>query len=180
MAIKEKEIYKGKIIKQKKGIIKVFDSFFKKDKFKNIVEIGTGNGIFSTYFASKAKDMDASFITYDIKSISNKVKKEIIILGASVVTCDINKNTDVDRIVLNKGRFLLLNDGGLKVPQFFRFAKLIKVNDMILTHDYYKDRESESGIIIIEDVKECIEENNLEIINEKIFDNHIWLCVIKR
>ena len=109
-----------------------------------------------------------------------RVKKEIIELGASVVTCDINKTTAVEDMIANEGRFLLLNDGGFKVPEFLRFAKLIKVGDIILTHDYYKDRSSTGGIVVIEDVKECIEKNNLEIIHEKIFDNHLWLCVIKR
>ena len=47
MAIKDKEIYKGRTIKQVKGIIKIFDSFFEKEKFQNIIEIGTGNGVFS-------------------------------------------------------------------------------------------------------------------------------------
>lgn len=180
MAIKEKEIYKGKIIKQKKGIIKVFDSFFKKDKFVNIVEIGTGTGVFSTYFAFRAKEMGASFTTYDIKSISNKIKKELIELGTNVVTCDVNKDTAIEDIIANEGRLLLLNDGGLKIPQFLRFGKLIKKDDIILSHDYYKNREVSSGIIIIEDVKECVEKNNLEIINEELFDNYLWLCVIKR
>jgi hypothetical protein len=178
MAIKKnKEVYKGKIIKQKKGIVKVFDSFFKKEKFKNIVEIGTGNGAFSTYFAKKAKDMGSSFITYDIKKISKKVEKELLMLGGTVVTCDINKSTDVENIIADEGRFLLLNDGGLKVPEFLRFAKLIKVCDIILTHDYYKDRKTTAGIVVIEDVKKCIEKNNLEIINEELFDDALWLCV---
>ena len=107
MVVKEREIYKGKVIKQKKGTIKIFDSFFEKEKFKNMVEIGTGNGIFSTYFASKAKKMGSSFTTYDINSISNKIKRMLIELNADVVTCDINKNTDIENIITDKKRFLL-------------------------------------------------------------------------
>ena len=119
MAIKDKEVYKGQTIKQVRGIIKVFDKFFEKEKFNHIVEIGTGNGVFSIYFALKAHEMGADFITFDIKAISAKVKKEITGLGAQVITCDITNNVRIDTIIERSGRCLLLNDGGLKVPEFF-------------------------------------------------------------
>ena len=180
MAIKNKETYKGKIIKQVKGIVKIFDSFFEKEKFDHIIEIGTGNGAFSIYFASKAHEMGASFITYDIKRISSKIKKELTSRNAKVVTCDINKNTDIDDILKN-GRCLILNDGGLKVPEFHRFSKILKKDDIMMSHDYYKGRTTSSGgTVIISDVKEYIQENNLEVINEKMFDKFLWLCVVKR
>jgi len=180
MAIKDKEIYKGRTIKQVKGIIKIFDSFFEKEKFQNIIEIGTGNGVFSTYFADKAKSINSSFTTFDIRPINAKIKKELKDLNANIFTCDINKNYHIEDIVLSEGRCLVLNDGGLKVPQFLRFSKLIKKDDIILTHDYYKNGKSIAGRIVIEDVEDCINENNLEIIKENLFDEAIWLCVIKR
>lgn len=180
MAIKNKEKYKGRFIKQVKGVVDVFDSFFKKEKFKNIVEIGTGNGVFSTYIAAKAKSINSSFTTFDIKPIGAKIKKELVDLNANVFTCDVNKNCDIEDIISSDGRCLILNDGGLKVPQFFRFSKLVKKDDIILTHDYYKNGKSAGGSIVIEDVKECIKDNNLKIINEKMFDKFLWLCVIKR
>ena len=62
-AIKDKEKYKGRFTKQVKGVIDVFDSFFEIEKFDNIVEIGSGNGVFSTYLAGKAKDTKSLFLT---------------------------------------------------------------------------------------------------------------------
>lgn len=180
MAIQNKEKYKGRFIKQVIGVMDVFDSFFEREKFKNIVEIGTGNGVFSTYVATKAKDINSSFTTFDIKPISAKIKKELINLNAKIFTCDVNENFYIEDIVSSKGRCLILNDGGLKVPQFFRFSKLIKKDDIILTHDYYKGGKTSGGSIVIEDVKECIKNNNLEIINEKMFDKFLWLCATKR
>ena len=180
MAIKNKEIYKGKVIKQVRGIVKIFDRFFEKEKLDHIVEIGTGNGAFSIYFASKAHEMGSSFITYDIKRISSKIKKEITARNAKVITCDINENTYIDDILKN-GRCLILNDGGLKVPEFHRFSKIMKKDDIMMSHDYYKGRtQSSGGTVILSDVKECIQENNLEVINEKMFDKFLWLCVVKR
>jgi hypothetical protein len=180
MAIKNKEKYKGSYIKQVIGIIDVFDSFFEREKFKNIVEIGTGNGVFSTYFAAKAKDINSSFTTFDIRSVSPKMKQELINLDAEIIICDINKNSYIEDIICREGRCLILNDGGLKVPQFFRFSKLIKKDDIILTHDYYKNEKPAGGVIVPEDVEEYIKNNNVEIINEKMFDAFLWLCVIKR
>ncbi len=179
MTIKNKEKYHGQVIKQVRGIVSVFDLFFEKEKFDNIIEIGSGNGAFSLYFASKAKDMNCSFTTIDIRPVSSKIKKELVELGADVLTCDINKNSFIEDIIREKGRCLILNDGGLKVPQFIRFSKLIKKEDIMLTHDYYKNRESEAGIIIMEDVKKYIKKNKLQVINEKMFDDYLWLCVIK-
>ena len=89
MAIKDKEIYKGKTIKQVKGITKVFDSFFKKEKFKNIIEIGTGNGAFSIYFAIKAKQMNALFTTIDIKNLNVNTKQDLLNLNSNIIKCDI-------------------------------------------------------------------------------------------
>jgi hypothetical protein len=180
MAIKDKEVYKGQTIKQVRGIIKVFDKFFEKEKFDHIVEIGTGNGVFSIYFALKAYEMGADFITFDIKAISPKVKKEITGLGAQVIICDITNDVGIDIIIKKPGRCLLLNDGGLKVPEFLRFVKIIKKDDIIMTHDYYKGRkEISGGTITMGEAKNSINKNKLNVIYEKEFDDYLWLCVIK-
>jgi len=180
MAIKDKEVYKGQPIKQVRGIMKVFDKFFEKEKFDHIVEIGTGNGGFSIYLAGEAHEMGASFITFDIKEISKKVKKEITRFGANVVVCDITNDIGVDIIIERVGRCLLLNDGGPKVPEFLRFAKTIKVGDIMMTHDYYKGRKKTSGgTVTLGEVKNSIDEHNLNVIYEKEFDDCLWLCVTK-
>lgn len=180
MAIKNKEVYKGKTIKQVRGITKVFDTFFEKEKFDNIVELGTGNGVFSIYLASKAREMGAKFITFDIKDINKKVKKEIIDLGGSITTCDITDDIGIDIIIERKDRCLLLNDGGPKLPEFLRFARVIKNGDIMMTHDYYKGREKTSnGTITLGEVKDSIIENELNIIYEKLFDDYLWFCVSK-
>jgi len=180
MAIKDKELYKGKVIKQVKGIVDVFDKFFKKESFDTIVEIGSGNGIFSTYIAKKANEKNASFTTFDIKLVSKQAKKELSDLGANIITGNITKNTYVEELIKAKGRCLILNDGGLKVPEFHRFAKIMKKYDIMMTHDYYKGREEKSaGTVVISEVEDCIKDDKLKVIYEKIFEKHLWLCVTK-
>lgn len=178
MAIKDKEVYRGEVIKQVRGIVGIFDKFFEQERFDNIIEIGSGNGVFSIYFADKAKVMNSQFITYDIRQIKPEIKKEIISRGATVVTCDVTENTDIERIIKSKGRCLILNDGGFKVPEFHRFAPVLKKGDVMMSHDYYKGRkETSGGTVVISEVVDAIKENNLKIIYEKLFDSALWLCV---
>jgi len=180
MTIENKERYDGKIIKQVKGMIDIFDSFFEEEKFKNIIEIGTGTGAFSIYFAKKALEMKSLFTTYDIKPINKMNQRVLTNLKVIIVTGDINKNVDVENIVKKEDRCLILNDGGLKVPQFYRFAKLMKKGDIILTHDYYyKNTVSRKGIIVMKDVKKCIKRNKMRVVREDMFNDYLWLCVIK-
>ncbi len=180
MAIEEKEKYKGHTIKQVKGIIEVFNEYFNVEEFDNVIEIGTGTGSFSIYIAEKCKDMGATFSTYDIKPINEEIKKELEDLGCEVNTCDVNDNTGLEAIVKQKGRCLILNDGALKVGQVKRFAKVLKDNDVIMTHDYYKDQTvSMLGTIALFEIDECIFKYNLVIINEGMFDKYLWLCLKK-
>jgi len=180
MAIKNKEVYKGTPIKQVRGIVKIFDVFFENEKFDHIVEIGTGNGGFSIYFASKAHEMKAKFTTYDIKKISPKTQRKLESYNTIVVVCDINKNTDIEAIIKSEGRCLILNDGGLKTPEFHRFSKVMKKNDIMMSHDYYKDRkEVLAGTIVLSEVINSISTYSLQIINESLFDSYLWLCVTK-
>ena len=174
----ERETILGRKVKQWKGIMKVFDSFFKRERFDCIFEIGTGNGLFSIYFANKADIMGCSFITFDIKNISNDVKDLIRMSNGVFINEDINDNNLIEKSLITNNKCLILNDGALKIPGFIKFSKLLKKGDILLTHDYYKNEESGYGIITYGDIKECIDENNLEIIYKDIFLKHfLWLCV---
>jgi hypothetical protein len=181
MAIEKKnrEIYNGKVIKQVKGIIKVFDTFFENEKFNNIIEIGSGSGIFSIYFALKSIKMNTKFITVDIKKIPIKTRRKLLSLNVDIINCDINKDKKTKEIIHN-GRCLILNDGALKIPVFFKFASLMKKGDVLLTHDYYANEEfSGCGGIALNDVRECIKCNNLEVVEHKDFNDMLWLYVSK-
>lgn len=175
----ERDYYNRLHIKQIKGTLEVFDRFFEMYQFRNIIEIGTGNGGFSTYIVDKIKDKETSFITCDIRTIKKRIKKHLLDNGATVITGDVNENDLLEEIVKSEGRCLILNDGALKLPQFVRFSKVMKPKDIMLTHDYYRDRKSASGIITAKNVRKCRKRNNLKVIHEDMFEDFIWLCVIK-
>jgi len=168
-------------MKQKKGVLDVFDSFFAKEKFKTIIEIGTGSGNFSIYLAKKSKEMSATFITFDIKDISEKVKSRLNKLDGCFYCEDINENNMIERLLESFSRVLILNDGALKLPQFKRFAPLLKKDDCLMSHDYYKHKdEKSSGRITFYEVSEYIEEYKLRVVYENILENFLWLCCIKK
>ncbi len=177
--IKKKEQYNGKGTKQLKGTQKSFNWLFSKQKFDYIIEIGTGNGMFSIFLAEHSKKMGAAFVTIDIKPTNKRILHRFHELGAEVITCDINKR-DVITPLLNKGRILLLIDGALKVPEFIKYAPKLKLKDMIMVHDYYKDRTKPSaGVVIYKDVKKTIQKNAISMIYQNKFDNLLWLCCVK-
>jgi hypothetical protein len=168
-------------MKQRKGVIVSFDEFFKKEKFDNIAEIGTGSGNFSIYLAKKAKDISATFVTFDIRDIlGQSVKNRLTKLGGIFLKEDINKSIAIENLLRGAGRVLILNDGALKLPQFKRFSPLLKNGDCLMTHDYYISTKYRSvGRITLGEVIHYIQKDDLRISYENIFEKFIWLCCIK-
>jgi len=176
----KKKIGREKGMKQKKGIIDVFDLFFEKELFNDIVEIGTGSGNFSVYTSKKASEMGASFTTFDVKDVKPFIKNQLNKFGGIFYNEDINQNTIIEDILKSDKRVLILNDGALKLPQFKRFAPLLKKNDCLMSHDYYKsDNDKSKGRITFGEVHEYIDKYNLKICYEKLLETFLWLCCIK-
>jgi len=176
---KDREVYNGHLTKQLKGVIISFNEFFSKEKFKAIIEIGTGNGIFSTYIAKQAKEIGASFITYDIKSIAQKIRKQLTDLGCIVITDDMNNHRkEIIAMIQKPERCLLLIDGADKTEPVEFFLEFLKKDDILLSHDYYKqDNDGLSKLFFIH--TRCIDLNiiDVDVIYRKIFDNYLWLCM---
>jgi len=181
MAIKDKEVYLGKTIKQVRGITNVFDKFFEKEKFENVIEIGSGNGVFSIYFAKMCNESGSSFCTYDIKNFKDKETiKMLNELNAKIYIRDADKCKKIEPLVKEDGRCLILNDGAYKVPQIARFGKIMKSGDIIISHDYYKDEDtSRGGTVVPKDFSSTIKEYNLKVIYEDLFDDYLWVCMVK-
>lgn len=175
MAIKgEREKYNGIGMKQKKGIIEVFSTFFADEKFDIIIEIGTGSGAFSVIIAEKAKEMRSKFYTFDIKLPELSMMRRLTKLGVIFSKESIDSNNIIEDIINNNpnSRLLILNDA-LKEKHLKRFAEVIKPGDCILSHDYGTE-------YTIKDVNAVLKKNNLKVSYEKLFrPEFLWLCCIK-
>ena len=174
------EIYKNVETQQRKGVIEKFDKFFDIEKFDTIIEIGTGNGAFSVYIAEISKKYGWDFYTYDIIDRKNKeTTKELNKCGAKVFIQDVDK-TDIEGIIKSGKRCLILNDGKVKINDFKRLSPSLKKDDIILSHDYYKNKDNYGpSYMSLNAVQGHIKKHNLKVVYENLFEKHIWLCVKK-
>jgi hypothetical protein len=174
-----RESYSGMVMKQKAGVLKVFNKFFEDEKFDTIIEIGTGNGAFSLYITEKAREMGAEFYTFDVKDIHPEVKRAIYTLGGVFKREDATTSDLIERL-MKRGRVLVLNDGGLKVPLFSKLAKVLKVGDCLLTHDYYEGKTKiHGGTVTLGEIAPDMSANRLTIRYGKMFTPFLWICCMR-
>ena len=167
----------------------VFETFLYEEKFDTIIEIGTGLGGFTEFIY----DLHYNIISYDIDDIYNTHKK-LIEKGVDIR----HKNVfDVHHLILDdevhqllkNGKVLALCDGVEKAKEVMLFSKHIKVNDIIMAHDYcidnqtfdlkYKDKEWRYLELIESEIKIETEINLLTPYKQNIFDDIFWMCKIK-
>jgi len=166
----DRMVHEGHKTKQKTGMNEMFDVFFSKEKFDTIIEIGTLPGGFALYLAEKSQDMGAKFYTFDIRQANTNLIDKLESFGAKFFKQNVVENKTISKLIQSGGRVLLLNDG-IKVPAFKKFAPDLKINDCIFTHDYKHEWQ-------FSDISECINTNNLKVINEE-FEEYLWLCCVK-
>ncbi len=167
-----REIYRKVGMKQKEGIVGVFNEFFSKEKFDSIIELGTGSGAFAAYIAEKAVEMSASFITFDIKNPPSAIIDYLNSLGAVFSNEDLDASTGVEDLIKDGNRTLILNDA-LKEKHLKRFSPVLKLGDCIISHDYGTE-------YVFEDVNENLQKYGLEVRYSELFKpEFLWLCCIK-
>src|SRR5690554_3807034 len=65
-----KRFYKQHRIQQHPNIITTFPSFFEKEKFNTVIEIGTAQGGFAIFLGEQSIEHNFKFVTYDIEQFS--------------------------------------------------------------------------------------------------------------
>lgn len=166
-----RSVYKGLIMKQAPNTLNAFDWFFTREKFDYVIEIGTLPGGFSLYLLDKSLEMSAGFYTFDLNELNEDVKELLLSNGANVFIEDANESRIIRELLLGPYRVLILNDGD-KMNFFSKIVKLLKVDDVIITHDYGFEWQ-------FEDVEEYIAEYNLDILYSDIFSEYMWFCCVK-
>ena len=169
----------------------VFPKFFEKEKFDIVLEIGTWNGVFSMFLAFCCFVNDTEFKTIDYKVFNNSKIYEIIkLLNGEFYKMDVYSSNGIKfikDILQSKKRVLFLCDGAIKKKCINFFSKYLKVNDVIMGHDYFKTKSRfkkqnkwRSCELVDDDIKEVCEQYNLEVIYEDIFNEIFWTCRIKK
>lgn len=168
--------------------------FFNKDflsNFDNIIEIGSYNGGLSSYLYDTKKET-ANFTSYDIEPSINETKKYRNDIDFRIGDCfEETYYNEIVSLIQQKGRTLMICDGGNKTKEFNEFSKYLKKDDIIILHDYKHNEETwnlateywqwpygnETEWDVI---KDAVKENNLEEFNNKNANFFVWGSFIKK
>lgn len=105
-------------------------------RFDRVIEIGTYNGGFTLFLHKNIKE-GCELISYDIDAELNKVPSEYNI-DFRIGDCFSEEVVDeIKNLIIEVSkRVLLLCDGGNKNEEFNLFSQFLKINDVIMLHDY--------------------------------------------
>jgi hypothetical protein len=128
--------YKGQKTLQKAGVEKAFNVLAENvssQPFERIIEIGTDYGGLTNLLADHKLSEKATMYTYDInphRFVSHNNKINFIVTDVFTI------ENDLANLIQSPGRTLLLCDGGNKRKEFEVFHRYLKLNDIIMAHDY--------------------------------------------
>jgi len=180
----------GKKVAQAPMAFLIFPKFLEKEKFDSIIEIGSGAGTLSLFLAFCCHLIKSDFLTIDINKIAKETSDSIKMLGGRFYQTDVYASECMELIKNkfdSKKRVLLLCDGAIKKRCINTFSKYLKVNDVIMGHDYFENIKTfktqkhwTSCELINSDIEKTCKEYNLEKLYENVFNTIYWTCRIKR
>lgn len=148
---------------------------------KQIVEIGTLNGAFTTALAFHSWLSKCKVYSFDLCVCPNEDWKALsAFLGIEFIRKDVFDNVDtVKSLVQRPGTSYLLCDGGNKRREFNLFAPFIKPGDVIAAHDYCCGDPEEWWPwqeIQLKDVQETVTSLGLVPFMQDYLDTAGWLA----
>jgi hypothetical protein len=172
----------------------VFDTIFKhfinQDiKIGRIIELGTAHGGLSVLFGIFALSYGCKYITYDIFDTPN-YKDLFNRLSVDFRQRDIfSSEKEIAEEIQSDGVTILFCDGGNKIKEFNLFSQYLKSGDVILAHDYSKDKETHENYmrnniwsfheIDYNSISDAVKNNNLEPFMSQIAEKAAICCFKK-
>jgi len=163
----------------------LFDEFLQKEKFDNVIEIGTAFGGLCLFLYEKSLEYNYNFMSFDI---ADRIYDKHLTMGRIVLDIFSEDAINIVKKQLENGKCLILCDGGNKIKEFNFFYELLKPNDFIMAHDYAKSVEHFNNNIkdtywnwceiIDSDVAKALE--NLQKYKDIDFEKCAWLCCEKQ
>lgn len=169
----------------------IFFDFLEDIRPSRIIEIGTAIGGFTRFlkFAVDNLNLSTKITSFDV--IEQPQYDEIRKLGVDVIIKDMFLNyRGVDhsliKLIQEPGLTLVLCDGGNKVQEVNLLAPFIKVNDIIMAHDYGPNEEYIQTVLLNKiwnwfeirnrDISRVSNQVNLIPFNQDRFQSVVWLC----
>lgn len=160
--------------------------------FDNIIEIGSNQGGF-TIFLYFTKNKEANLVSYDISKHFEGAKKRYPNIDFRIGNC-FNKEThqEIKDLIQSPGKTLLLCDGGNKIKEFNTFSSYLKSGDVIMLHDYGRDKIHWEEIATnklgwksshessFNPIEESINVNSLSPFMRDEFESVLWGSFIKK
>ena len=191
-------IYEDLIISQVPNIKVYFEKLFNELKPKQILEIGTFDGGLTLMMRNILDEINLSSTTirtYDLndqKRLKSK-NRNIEILTENLFSysySELEKEDVVKEFIQRNGRTIVICDGGSKKNEFRLLSKFLKLDDIIMAHDYapnenYFNQHINNKIwnwleIQDSDINESCEQYNLIPYMEEELRNVVWVCKIKQ
>lgn len=113
----------------------VLDKLLSKYKPTRIAELGTGNGVLSTYFMTYCRLAEAEFLTIDLRK-STLLSEEIRFLQVNIVADETIK-TVTEFLNSTEKPFLLVDGNNPKSSDLNLYAPHLKAGTVIFAHDYH-------------------------------------------
>jgi hypothetical protein len=180
---------------QNHNVFEVFYNFLNEVRPKQILEIGTALGGFTSFLQQviKESNLETKILSYDIHEMGwykDMINDGIDVRVENVFNNDYSTvNQEVIDYIQQDGITIVLCDGGNKVGEFNVLSDYIKDGDFIMAHDYVDNRdnfdENYHGKIwnwheiADNNIDEACLRNNLKPYNKEIFDSVVWVCKIK-
>jgi hypothetical protein len=190
-------------ISQSPNVELVFHKLLSIAKPKRILEIGSMHGgltLMLRDILDKIDLKDSIIHTYDINE-QKFLKPFVIDRKVNIITKNLfTKNysnfenttsrKEIDTFIKQDGTSIVLCDGGCKKCEFNLIAPLLKINDIIMAHDYapnndffnqyIKDKIWNWLEIQDSDVSEVSAKHNLIPFHQDLAQEAAWLCRIKQ
>jgi hypothetical protein len=178
-----------------------FTTFFRKEKFDVVIEIGTLYGGFSAFLRQVA-GKEIPIHTFDIVAVSDRTTMKLdadrdlpgAVLNQRLVDANVTQHVmsawteegkETIKSLMKGKRSLVMCDGGDKIREVNFYAPELQVGDFIMAHDYGKTRESfkkapwQYHEIQWSDVSRAAIAHNLSSVYEELFEQVVWLCMRK-
>ena len=168
--------------------IAAFRYLFKKEgDIKRVIELGTGEGGLSQFLKDECSRRQISFRTFEAYPEKCSACEK-----HGFISELIPNDEKVGELIGQKGRTILLIDSGNKAADIAKFAPYLKDKDVVMGHDYAKDRTigryklRNTGIWrsqgwFLSNIRDngVIKNNNLEEFRPRVFWRAAWGAFIK-
>jgi cephalosporin hydroxylase len=183
--------YHGQACQQMETAFNVFEKFLRKVRPSRIIELGSGKGGWARFLRDALDSnglRDSPVFTYDHRfwQKDSHPKK-----GLFYENKDFYQEFDsIKKLTQRSGISLILCDGAKKVEEMRKFAPCLKSGDVIMAHDFIKDKETFQSEFyphrwkwhqVSEDkISDICEQNDLEPFWQDEMAEIVWACRRKK